>query len=160
MLGNVPRMSVLDSTGLTDREVAEWRARDEGLEDGDPLWKRFAVAARRPAAVRAVDWSCMLTRPVYPPLTRYYPDTIEQLYPYTESFKCGRGTIEWRRASPNGPSQAVIVSRWLELRKRYPSQPFFTKQLADALREAGHADRAAAVLLEGARRWPRLRGYW
>jgi hypothetical protein len=144
LVGNVPGIRVLDTVGLVDRAMAEYRASGPPRVGLSALQKRYAPGPDQVECLRAVDYHGAEPTPWDPANAAAFPVVRDVRY----------GAI-WARYSCRdvpGPSALVVQERWRALAERYPSQAFLVAR--DRASPPG-ADGSFAL---GPERW-RERGY-
>lgn len=122
MLGNVPGMRFLDMQGLAWRACAEALAAGRHhaflheLLHGDdpPEFVRFAYLRGGPPREEAVELG------------------LPPRYRLRATVQYGHGSFtRWYALHDRRPSEETAQARWEDLARRFPSQPFFAKRLAD-----------------------------
>ncbi len=145
ILGDIPGVRILDMRGLTHRPAAEAVARGEA--EG---WLRATLAntTSRPQFLRLANWE----GPRHPE----YPGWLLDGYKLRADLLYGGGSIRWYASSEAAPPAAERASRWDEMLRRHPSQPFLRWRAALSAAADGDLHRAERLALAGARKWPSM----
>jgi hypothetical protein len=145
ILGDIPGVRVVDMRGLTHRPAAEAAALGEAE---DWLDATLADPSTRPQFLRLANWEG----------TRHpeYPEWMLTGYKLRADLLYGGGSIRWYASSDTSPSAAERASRWDEMLRRHPSQPFLRWHAALSAAAGGDLQRAEGLALEGSRKWPSM----
>lgn len=147
ILGNLSRLRVMDSRGLTSRVFhdAYYHRADRPLREllSSPERPHVIHASRFAPTWRADDLS--FPDGWDPPRVEIVAGPIPAEYDRVDSIEYREGRVVaamrfYHRAQP--PAHAVRIARWRDLHARYPSHPWIEWQLALALAAGGDYEAA------------------